>query len=159
MATIEPVRTTPIVPGLAFALFALAPVARAAELEPLEFFEKKVRPVLVQHCYACHSATAKKVRGGLLLDSRENALKGGDTGPALVPGQPAASRLVEAIGYQNVELRMPPRAKLPDAAIADLTSWIKLGAPWPSERKTDVIAKQTAFDLAARKAAHWAWKP
>ena len=99
--------------------------------EDHEFFETKVRPVLVQHCYRCHSGEAKKLRGGLRLDSREAMLAGGDSGPALTPGQPDKSRLIEAVTYKNVELQMPPRGKLPDAAIADLTTWVKLGAPWP----------------------------
>ncbi len=151
--------TFPLLAGLLMPL--LAPHAvRAAEPEALEFFEKKVRPVLVEHCHGCHSASAKKLKGGLRLDSREAALKGGDTGAALVPGKPAQSRLVSAIGYHNVELRMPPRGKLSEQAIADLTTWVAMGAPWPAETTAAVAgAKPPAFDLAARKAAHWAWQP
>src|SRR5437867_7911078 len=83
----------------------------------LEFFEKKVRPILAEHCFQCHSTQAKKVRGGLLLDSRGGFLTGGDNGPVVLPGQPDRSRLIEAVRYGNVDLRMPPRGKLPDAAI------------------------------------------
>ncbi len=124
----------------------------------IEFFEKKVRPVLVQHCYECHSATAKKLKGGLRLDSRAGMLQGGDNGPALVPGQPDKSRLIEAIRYTKVDLRMPRNGKLPDAVIADLTAWVKMGAPWPDEK---AVKKNTysQFDLAKRKAAHWSWQP
>ncbi len=124
----------------------------------LEFFEKKVRPVLVEHCYKCHSAQAKKVKGGLLLDSREGLLRGGDTGPALVPGKPEQSRLIEAIGYKNVDLQMPPKGKLPDPVIADLTRWVQTGAAWPNE-KTSQSAAKDVLDIQARKQRHWAWQP
>ncbi len=126
----------------------------------VEFFEQKVRPVLVEHCYKCHSAQAKKPKGGLLLDSRAALLKGGDSGPAVVPGQPDESRLVEAVRYQNVDLRMPPRGKLPDAVIADLTRWVRTGAPWPHEaapQGAKVVKEE--FNLRQRKERHWAWQP
>ncbi|MGL4552850.1 MAG: DUF1549 domain-containing protein, partial [Gemmataceae bacterium] len=121
-----------------------------------EFFEKKVRPALVTHCLPCHDA--KKQRGGLRLDSRAALLKGGDTGPAVVPGDAAKSRLVTAIGYKDVDLLMPPRAKLPDAVVADLTRWVADGAAWPGGDRP-AAEKAGGFDLAARKAAHWAWRP
>src|SRR5262249_53571515 len=97
----------------------LLPAFRAAAASPedVEFFEKKVRPILAEHCYKCHSAQAKKPKGGLLVDSRTALLKGGDNGPALVPGEPDKSRLVQAIGYKDTDLQMPPKAKLPDAVI------------------------------------------
>ena len=140
-------------------LFGVGLPARGAD-DPagLEFFEKKVRPVLAEHCFNCHSTRAKKVRGGLLLDSRAAILKGGDNGPALVPGNPDKSRLIEAVRYQNVDLRMPPKGKLPAAAIAALESWVKQGAPWPREDGPRVVIKNQ-FDLQKRKAAHWAWRP
>src|SRR5262245_36042686 len=84
-----------------------------------EFFEKKSRPLLVEQCSSCHSG--KKKRGNLLLDGRENLLKGGDTGPAIVPGDPRRSLLIQAVAYKD-RLRMPPRSKLSDAQIADLTT-------------------------------------
>src|SRR4051794_31996794 len=93
-----------------------------------EFFEAKVRPALVQYCFECHSAKAKKHKGGLYLDSRAGLLKGGDNGPSMIPGKPEASKLVEAIGYRNVDLQMPPKGRLPDAVAADLTAWVKMGA-------------------------------
>jgi len=140
----------------------LAPEAlpQAAPDDPasLEFFEKKVRPVLVDRCYSCHSADAKKLKGGLRLDSREAALKGGDTGPSLVPGNPEKSLLVEAVAYGNVDLRMPPKGKLPAAQIADLTEWVKRGAPWP-KGESATAAKIPPFDLVKRRAEHWAWSP
>src|ERR1700676_5283751 len=105
--------------------------AAASPADAIELFEKKIRPVLVEHCYGCHSTKAKKIKGELLLDSRAAALKGGESGPALVPGHPEKSRLIEAVRYKDVELQMPPAGKLPDVVIADLTAWIKMGAPWP----------------------------
>src|SRR5882672_27730 len=116
---------------LLFLCILLGPASAFAQEKAaeFEFFEKKVRPVLVQHCYECHSAKAKKVRGGLLLDSRSAMLEGGDLGPAIVPGDPAKSRLIEAVRYMNVDLKMPRNGKLPDAVIADLTAWVTMGAP------------------------------
>jgi hypothetical protein len=119
-----------------------------------EFFETKVRPALVAHCLPCHDA--KKSRGGLRLDSRQALLRGGDTGPALVPGDAAKSLLISAIGYKDVDLQMPPRGKLPDAVIADLTRWVNEGAVYPGGAGGPATEK---FDLAGRKKAHWAWQP
>src|SRR5438876_9966969 len=85
-----------------------------------EFFEKKVRPLLVERCHGCHATTAKKVRGGLLLDSRAGLLKGGDTGPVVVAGQPEKSLLIQAVRYQNEQLQMPPKGKVPARDIATL---------------------------------------
>ncbi len=123
--------------------------------EGVEFFEKKIRPLLTAQCHSCHSS-GKKVRGGLLLDSRDGFHKGGDSGPAIVPGEPEKSRLIHAIRYTD-ELRMPPRNKLPDEAIADLTAWVKMGAPWPKDAKA-IVTKDRAFDLEALK-KHWAFQP
>src|SRR5262245_22251036 len=103
-------------------LLALLPAA-PAQAQPQaerEFFEKRVRPLLVENCHSCHSAAAKKQRGGLHLDSRAAILKGGDTGPAVVPGKPEASLLLRAIRYQDEHLHMPPKGKLPEREIAIL---------------------------------------
>src|SRR6185503_12008277 len=100
----------------------------------VEFFEKKIRPVLAEHCYECHSATSKKLKGGLRADSLATLLKGGETGPALVPGKPEASLLVAAISHRNEDLAMPPKKpKLPDAVVADFERWIRDGAVWPED--------------------------
>ncbi len=109
-----------------------------------DFFETKVRPVLVEHCYPCHSAQAGKQRGGLRLDTRDGLLKGGDSGPALVPGKPSASLLVKAIRHVD-DLKMPPKSKLPDAAVADLVDWIRRGAPDP--RVTTASAGRTPWSF------------
>src|SRR5947207_1684050 len=97
----------------------------------IEFFEKKVRPFLLQHCYSCHSSQANKQRGGLLLDSRAGLLEGGDTGPAIVPGKPADSLLIKAVKHTSAKLKMPRDGKLAPEAIADLERWIAMGAPDP----------------------------
>src|SRR5262245_38390632 len=83
------------------------------------FFEKNIRTILVRECYSCHATTAQKVRGGLLLDSRDGIRKGGDNGPAVVPGDIKKSRLLMAIKQQHDELKMPPKKKLPAEVIAD----------------------------------------
>jgi hypothetical protein len=93
-----------------------------------QFFEQNVRPLLAENCYSCHAD--KKQKGGLRLDSLESILKGGDSGPAIVPGKPAESLLVEAINYDGLE--MPPNAKLAPGKVAVLTRWVSLGAPWPA---------------------------
>ncbi len=95
------------------------------------FFERKIRPVLIEKCYECHSSQAKKVKGGLLLDTKVGSLEGGDNGPAVVPGKLDESLLIEAIRYQNKDTEMPPKGKLPDHVIADFEAWIKMGAPDP----------------------------
>ncbi len=109
---------------------AAAPEA-GITLEQEQFFEAKVRPVLVTHCGKCHASTAKKLRGGLRLDSREGLRLGGDSGPAIVPGQPDESLLLRAIRYRDEDLQMPPKGKLPDSIVADFEAWIRMGAPDP----------------------------
>jgi hypothetical protein len=143
-------------------LVALVPVAAAAAEptpEQAEFFETKVRPVLVEHCYKCHSAdTKKQPKGGLRVDGRALLLQGGDGGPAVVPGDPGKSKLIEAVRYGNPDLQMPPKAKLPAAVVADLEKWVKDGAPWPGDAAAASV-KKSEFDLQKRKAEHWAWRP
>ena len=130
--------------ALAFAFSCFAPRAfasddsgSAASSERREFFERKIRPVLVDHCYQCHSTAAKKSKGGLRLDTREGLLKGGDSGSAVTPGDPDESLLLDAIRYQD-EPRMPPDGKLPDSVIADFETWIKQGAHDPRENAPSV---------------------
>src|SRR5262245_40534107 len=94
-------------------LLILAPLGAlraqdAADADGTEFFEKKIRPVLVDRCYSCHSAEAKKLKGNLRLDTRDGLLKGGDLGPSLVPGSPDQSFLIKAIRYVDQDLKMPP---------------------------------------------------
>src|SRR5437899_9417434 len=110
---------------------ALSPVERGAGADDFEFFEKKIRPLLAENCYKCHSAQSEKLKGGLLLDSRDGVLKGGETGPAIIPGEPEKSLLIKAVRYTDKELQMPPKdKKLSDRQIADLRIWIQMGVPW-----------------------------
>ena len=99
--------------------------------EQLAFFEKKIRPVLVEHCYPCHSAEAEKVRGDLRLDTREGVRAGGAGGPVVVPGRPERSPLIKALHARDPDTAMPPKGKLPEAVIADFEAWVKMGAPDP----------------------------
>ncbi|MBL8794383.1 MAG: DUF1549 domain-containing protein, partial [Planctomycetia bacterium] len=123
--------------------------------EGIEFFEKKIRPLLIDQCHKCHAGD--KVKGSLRLDSGEAIRKGGDNGTAIVAGDPDKSLLIKAVRYQD-ELRMPPRSKLSDQQIADLTAWVKMGAPWPAsfEKKAGIAE---AFNLLERKSKHWCWQP
>src|SRR4051812_2805612 len=117
-----------------------------------DFFENKIRPVLVQECYKCHSQQAPKLKGSLSLESREGWAKGGDTGPAIVPGNPDASLLIKAVRYTNEDLQMPPKGhKLSDAQIADFESWVKMGAPDP--RTGAILAKNQ------NPREYWAFQP
>ncbi len=123
--------------------------------EDLEFFEKRVRPILVEKCLECHSSKSEKLRGGLKLDSREGVNAGGDTGAAIVPGEPDKSLLIEAIGYDSQNIQMPPAGKLSDAAIADLREWVRRGAAFP---KTEgVVAVKRTIDLTEGR-KHWAFQ-
>ncbi len=126
----------------------------AAEPTGDEFFEKEVRPLLIDRCQKCHGD--KDPKGGLRLLSRAGLLKGGDTGPAVVPGEPEKSLLVKLI--QHVEKpKMPPKEKLPDRDIATLTRWVKIGAPWPGGLPVPVTDDTFRITEAQRK--HWAYQP
>ncbi|MFL5341266.1 MAG: DUF1549 domain-containing protein, partial [Gemmataceae bacterium] len=141
---------------LACAAALLATAARAADPDPkgVEFFESKIRPVLVEQCYRCHSTQAGKSRGSLTLDTREAVLKGGNAGPAVVPGKPEQSLLLAAIRHDN-DLKMPPKTKLPDTVINDFRRWIEMGAPEPRDR---VASAASAIDWTkARK--FWSFQP
>jgi hypothetical protein len=145
--------------GLAGLLIATtATLAAEPSTEQGEFFEKRVRPVLVEHCFKCHSAGVK-VKGGLRLDSRAGLLKGGDNGPAVVPGEPDKSRLIEAVSYKNADLTMPPQGQLPGAVRADLAAWIRMGAPWPNASAEAGPTTAAGLDIARRKREHWCWQP
>ena len=103
--------------------------SRAAETAvDSQFFESKIRPVLVESCYKCHSAESERVKGGLLLDSREGLLKGGESGAAIVPGDPDKSRLIVALRHKDEHLQMPPKEALPAEVGADFGKWVRGGA-------------------------------
>ena len=102
---------------------------RQPTAEQIEFFERQIRPVLVEHCAECHSAGAKEVQGRLRLDSAEGVRRGGESGPAVVPGKPDASLLIKALRYDGLE--MPPKSRLPAPVIANFVKWVEMGAPDP----------------------------
>ncbi|MEP0843562.1 MAG: DUF1553 domain-containing protein [Phycisphaerae bacterium] len=135
---------------------ALAGAPGPAEQE--EFFETRVRPVLAEKCFGCHGPV--KQRSGLRLDSRAMALKGNDSGPAVVPGDVGKSLLVRAIGYAG-DVKMPPDGKLSDREIEALTTWVQWGAPWPAERKpiNPAAGTQPAADPSEAARSHWAFQP
>ncbi len=140
-------------------LHAPGPASPQEEAGGIEFFEKKIRPVLVARCYKCHSLEAEKVKGGFLIDSREGLLKGGNSGPAVVPGRPEQSLLVMAIRGADDDMKMPPKGELLAAhEVADFEEWIRLGVPDPRKADARAVAARSALDFAeARK--FWSFRP
>src|SRR5688500_12771997 len=127
--------------------------------EALEFFEAKIRPVLAAECYECHNA--KKTKGGLRLDYRAGWQKGGDSGDAIVPGDPKGSLLIDSIKHTDPDLKMPDKApKLDDAVIADFEKWIAMGAPDPRDSPpAEQASKPTWADLLAARRTWWSLQP
>ncbi len=149
--------------GLVVVVAGLVPVAAGApalaaadEAAGIDFFEKRVRPVLVEHCLSCHGPA--KQRSGLRLDRPGDILKGGDRGPAVVGHSPKDSPLVQAIRYDDADLSMPPKGKLPERAVADLNAWVEMGAPMPRAADPAPAVAVAEFDLARRR-QHWAYQP
>ncbi len=150
--------------GIALALAVLTPVAGIAAddvkftPEQIEFFESKVRPLLVENCFECHSVGATKgVKGGLKLDSRAGLLKGGDSGPAVVVGKPDESLLVQAVRWQMFE--MPPKGKLGEGQIELLARWVAQGAAWPEGDPAAEGTVPRTYNWAELRSNHWAWQP
>ena len=125
--------------------------------EQLEFFENKVRPLLIDKCYSCHGPESKPLEGGLNLSSRKGLLSGGDTGPAIVVGAPDESLLIDVVNYGDV-YEMPPDTKMSAEEIGILTKWVKDGAAWPETGESEEVVRES-FDLQSRKDSHWVWKP
>src|SRR5262245_22916950 len=122
-----------------------------------EFFTKQVKPIFEAHCFQCHSHAMKKAKGNLVVDARASILKGGNSGPAIVPGHPEKSLLIKAISYiDDEELRMPPKGKLPEPAIAVLREWVRRGAPGPGEEEQTLRRPGTITD---EDRAWWAFQP
>ena len=131
-------------------------VAAAADREGVRFFESRIRPVLIEHCYECHSAESDEVGGGLFVDSRDGLLRGGESGPAIVAGRPESSLLLTAIRHGEPKLAMPPEGageKLSDEVIADFERWVRMGAPDPR------VKKMSPAKTDQETADWWAWKP
>ncbi len=126
---------------------------------PEDFFEKKIRPVLIAECYECHSSAAATPKGGLRLDSRDGVRHGGDSGPAVVPGDASRSLLVDAIKHSGLE--MPPKKKLPDRIIRDFVRWVELGAPDPRDHPPDpkLLAAQHWQALFDERRDWWSFVP
>ncbi len=122
--------------------------------EQIEFFEKKIRPVLIEHCYECHAADSKIIQGGLRVDHRVGLIQGGDSGPSIDLEKPAESSLIKALRYEDVE--MPPKGKLSDSIIADFEQWIAMGAPDP--RIADELPAARTIDLEEGR-KFWAFQP
>ncbi|HVC92465.1 MAG TPA: PSD1 and planctomycete cytochrome C domain-containing protein [Pirellulales bacterium] len=122
--------------------------------EQLDFFEQKIRPVLVHHCYECHSGDPAKAKAHFVLDKREGLRKGGDSGEVIVPGKPGDSLLIEAIRYESLE--MPPKEKLPDETIDDFVRWIEMGAPDPRSGKAANPRTKIGMTEARR---FWSFQP
>ncbi len=149
--------------GLALGLAAFAPVLRADVVaapaissQDLQFFEARIRPVLAERCYKCHSREADKIKGGLMLDTREGMLHGGDTGPAIAPGKPEDSLIIDAISYKDADLQMPPKGdKLSDQQVADITEWIRRGAFDPRS----LVAKGSSQNYGGVGREHWSFLP
>ena len=118
----------------------------AEQTAKLEFFEKKIRPVLVEHCYECHSSESKTLQGGLSLETAQGLAQGGDSGPALVPRKSEQSLIIQALRYESTQ--MPPRGKLPDQVIADFAQWVDSGATDPRTGSSAPIKKSIDFEQA-----------
>ena len=127
--------------------------------EQVAFFEQHIRPTLAEHCYQCHSQDSQKegkLKGGLFLDTRAGVLKGGDTGPALVPGDASASLLLKAVRWEDSDTQMPPKKKLPPELIAQLEKWVAMGAPDPRDGAAGTAKREINI---AQGREHWAFKP
>lgn len=145
-------------------LAALAAGVLAAQEAPdpaeAAFFEKRIRPVLAEACYRCHSQSAGKQKAGLTLDSLAGLRRGGDTGPAIVPGEPEASLLITAVSYADPDLQMPPSGRLPEETVGDLREWIRRGAFWPaSDAEADPAPARRGFEITEQDREHWAFQP
>ncbi|TWU58867.1 Planctomycete cytochrome C [Rubripirellula tenax] len=136
-------------------LVALTPKARGDDAG-IRFFERKVRPILVKHCYECHSHETGESNGDLLVDSRDGLLNGGELGPAIKPGDAEGSLLFDAVTYQNEDLLMPPDKRLSDTEIAAMRKWIEMGAPDPRRGKVKEDDAPIDFEKARE---HWAFRP
>ncbi len=126
------------------------------DAQQIEFFEKKIRPLLFEHCQACHGEQEQEAE--LRLDTLAGILSGGKAGPAVIPEQPLRSLIITAVRYDDSDLRMPPEQKLSDRQIADLTRWVAMGTPHPDSGRTEVDRPRSRIDLTQAR-QHWAFQP
>jgi hypothetical protein len=138
--------------------FSALCVNLAAADDGVEFFEKRIRPILSEHCEECHSSNATRLGGSLLLDSRDGVRKGGDSGRVLEPGNADASLLIKVVRYTD-DIKMPPKGKLPATAIADLETWVKMGAPDPREKVTSRKAYASWEETLKSRRNWWSLRP
>lgn len=125
-------------------------------VEQRRFFEEKVRPLLVERCFRCHGE--KKHEGSLRLDARQTIVAGGDSGPAIVPGKPDESLLIEAVRYRSLE--MPPDRRLPKAEVDVLVKWVQMGAPWPgSAGEKILVPRRPGLEITDEDRSYWAFQP
>ncbi len=144
--------------ALAGVLAAVPAGAEETAAEKVRFFEAKIRPVLAEKCYGCHSPS-NKIKGDLRLDTKDGILRGGEHGPAVIPGDPEKSPLIKAIRYEDPDLSMPPKdkgGKLPDAVIADFERWVRMGAPDP---RTGGPSQRVARELSQEARTWWSFQP
>ncbi|MDB5295744.1 MAG: hypothetical protein JWO31_1727, partial [Phycisphaerales bacterium] len=153
-------RTVPIATFATFLAFGAAggPARAAEDPDAVAFFEKKIRPVLVENCYNCHSADTN-AKGGLRVDDRVGLLSGGNTAAAIVPGKPGDSLLLKAVSYTDDGLKMPPKKQLSAEQVADLTTWIQNGAAWPQPHVPKTLEGKPNPEYDRLKKEHWAWQP
>lgn len=137
---------------------SLVPTILLADDTGIEFYEKRIRPALIQHCYKCHSTKAKSVKGGLRLDSKQATLAGGESGRIIVPGKPEESSLIAAISHSGDFSEMPPNRKLPDRVIADFRKWIAIGAPLPEDNIQGGPQPQSTIDIEKGR-KFWSFQP
>jgi hypothetical protein len=136
---------------------ALAPAfAQKTSDADEEFFEMRIRPLFVNKCYACHT---EERMGGLQLDTSEHALKGGNSGAVIKPGEPANSLMVTALHYTDARLKMPPTGRLKDSEISDVETWIKNGAVWPQSNKAAAAPASAPYVITAEQRAFWSFRP
>ncbi len=149
----SPASSLPHIVSLFWLLVGISVNAADMTAEQRSFFESKIRPVLVKQCYECHSQEAKKLGGKLLLDAPSEMIAGGESGPAMIPGKPDESLIVQALRYDGLE--MPPKKRLPEQVVNDFITWVKMGAPDPRVDAPKSAKKAVTTD----KAALWSYQP
>jgi hypothetical protein len=150
-----------MMPGDAMMGGAMMGGGSALPPEHVKFFNEKIQPILTASCYKCHSEAEGKSKGGLTLDTREALRRGGDSGPAIKAGAPEVSLLIKAVEYKDPDMQMPPKStggKLPDADIALLKEWVKMGAPDPRSGAAKAIAAKLS-GLTDKARSHWSFQP